>query len=128
MDRGTVFFIGRVDEVKGKLSKITIFNEFLPGLHGLKVGEKIIILYWFHKRDNLKERNVLMVHPKGDPRNPMRGVFSTRSPSRPNPIGLTIVEIEEIKENTITVRGLDALPGSPIIDIKPAKENEIKKI
>ena len=128
MDRGTIFFIGRVEEVKGEISKITIFNEFLQGIEGLKKGEKIIVLYWFHKRDNLKERNVLRVHPRGDPKNPPRGVFSTRSPSRPNPIGLTIVKIEEIKENTLIVRGLDALPGSPIIDIKPAKENEIKKI
>ncbi len=128
MDRGTVFFIGRVEEVKGEISKIIIFNEFSQGLEGLKKGDRILVLYWFHKRDNLKERNVLKVHPRGNPNNPPRGIFSTRSPSRPNPIGLTAVIIEDIKGNTLIVRGLDALPGSPIIDIKPAKESEIKKI
>ena len=128
MDRGTVFFIGRVEEVVGYKTKIKIYDEYREGLEGLEEHNKIIIIFWFHKNDNLKGRSILKVFPRGDKKRKMRGVFATRSPMRPNPIGITIVDLLKVEKDHIVVKNLDALPGSPIIDIKPAKKGEIEKI
>jgi tRNA-Thr(GGU) m(6)t(6)A37 methyltransferase TsaA len=76
------------------------------------------VLTWLDRAS----RDVLTVHPRGDLNNPMRGVFSTRSPDRPNPIGLHPVHILEIEGNRIHVRNLEALDGTPILDIKPVLE------
>ncbi|MGQ4892708.1 MAG: tRNA (N6-threonylcarbamoyladenosine(37)-N6)-methyltransferase TrmO [Candidatus Njordarchaeia archaeon] len=121
---GVVFFIGIVEEVNGEISKIKIYEEYKDGLEGIENYKKILILYWFHKRDDYRNRQTLKVHPKGDKTSPMRGVFATRSPSRPNPIGVTPVELVGIEGNILYVKGLDAYPGSPIVDIKPIKRKE----
>jgi len=111
-------FIGIVESVN-ELSKIRIFQEFCEGLQNINDFSHLIILYWFHLRDNEQERNVLKVVPKRHKNAPQVGVFASRSPSRPNPIGLCIVELVKIDGCILIVKGLDAFEGSPIIDIKP---------
>jgi tRNA-Thr(GGU) m(6)t(6)A37 methyltransferase TsaA len=87
----------------------------LDALDGLKPGDEIVVLTWLHRAD----RDVLRVHPRGDPANPVQGVFNTRSPARPNPIGLHQVEILEIDGARMRVSALEALDGTPVLDIKP---------
>ncbi|MHA1721723.1 MAG: tRNA (N6-threonylcarbamoyladenosine(37)-N6)-methyltransferase TrmO [Candidatus Baldrarchaeia archaeon] len=123
---GVVRFIGFVRKVEGDISVIEIFREFSDGLCRLNEFSHAFILYWLHLRDDEKFRNVLKVHPKGCTDLPEVGVFASRSPNRPNPIGLTVVELVEVKNNVLIVKGLDALPGSPIIDIKPYLKRDCK--
>jgi tRNA-Thr(GGU) m(6)t(6)A37 methyltransferase TsaA len=85
------------------------------GLANLAVGTEIIVLTWLDRAS----RDVLAVHPRGDPANPVTGVFSTRSPDRPNPIGLHTVHILAIEGTRVRVRNLEALDGTPIVDVKP---------
>jgi tRNA-Thr(GGU) m(6)t(6)A37 methyltransferase TsaA len=87
----------------------------LEGLDGIAAGDEVILLTWLDRAD----RDVLRVHPRDDVANPMRGVFSTRSADRPNPIGLHPVQIVEIDGNRARVRDLEALDGTPIVDVKP---------
>ncbi len=95
---------------------LEICENFRRGLDGVIVGSEILLLTWLHQG----RRDLLAVHPRGDPKEPVRGVFSTRSPDRPNPIGLHRVEVLEIqKSGRMKVRPLEALDGTPIIDIKP---------
>ena len=86
-----------------------------PGLMGLQPGDELILLTWLH----LAERDVLQVHPRGDINRPLRGVFATRSPDRPNPIGLHRVSVLEVAERKLRVAPLEAIDGTPIVDIKP---------
>jgi len=93
-----------------------ILNEHVTeGLEGIYVGQRLIILTWFHQ----SKRNVLKLHPRWDKNNPLTGVFATRSPDRPNPIGLHPATVLEIQENKIKVSSLEAINGTPVIDIKP---------
>lgn len=87
----------------------------VSGLEGLRVGDEIVVVTWLH----LAERDVLRVHPRGDPSRPEQGVFSTRSQHRPNPIGLHRVRVLEIDKGRVRVDNLEALSGTPILDIKP---------
>lgn len=112
-------FIGVVESVKEELSSVRIFDEFAAGLKGLDTYSHIIILYWFHLRDTEEERGVLRVVPRRHQGAPEVGVFASRSPSRPNPIGLSVVELVKIEDTVLLVKGLDAFEGSPVIDIKP---------
>jgi len=114
-----VNFIGVVEESSDELSRVVIFPQFSVGLEGLNNFSHIIILYWFHLRDNEKERTTLQVVPRRHPDAPKVGVFASRSPSRPNPIGLCVVELTKIEGCTLFVKGLDAVEGSPIVDVKP---------
>jgi tRNA-Thr(GGU) m(6)t(6)A37 methyltransferase TsaA len=111
-----VQFIGVVEK---DTSRIKIYPEFCEGIEGLKSYSHLIVLYWFHQRDSSEERKVLKVVPRRHPGAPEVGVFSSRSPSRPNPIGLCVAELQDIKGCVLIVNGLDAIEGSPIIDIKP---------
>jgi tRNA-Thr(GGU) m(6)t(6)A37 methyltransferase TsaA len=87
-----------------------------PAARDLEVGAEVIVLTWLDRGD----RDTLVVHPRGDPNRPPTGVFSTRSPDRPNPIGLHTVEILAIDDDTrIRVQNLEAIDGTPVIDIKP---------
>lgn len=117
-EKGELKFIGVV-ETANTLSRVKIFPEFCAGLKGLNDFSHIMILYWFHLRNKEKERQVLRVIPKRHLGAPEVGVFASRSPSRPNPIGFCVVKLLKIEECTLTVKGLDAFEGSPIIDIKP---------
>jgi tRNA-Thr(GGU) m(6)t(6)A37 methyltransferase TsaA len=95
---------------------LEIFPAFTDALDGIAVGSDILILTWLHKG----RRDLLKVHPRGNPDEPLRGVFATRSPDRPNPIGLHRVEVLEIQESDrIRVGPLEALDGTPVIDMKP---------
>lgn len=94
---------------------VEIDEKYSDCLHGLAAGEFIILLTWFHQSD----RSVHQVHPRGDRRNPITGVFATRSPDRPNPIGLHRVRVLEISGRMLKVGPLEALDGTPILDIKP---------
>lgn len=87
----------------------------LEALDGLERGDRIIVLTWLDRA----RRDVLRVHPRGDPANPEQGVFNTRSPDRPNPIGLHEVEILSIDGPRVRVRDLEALNGTPVVDVKP---------
>ena len=116
--KGELRLIGVV-ESSGELSKVRMFPEFCVGLEGLNNFSHINILYWFHLRDNEEERRTLRVVPRRHLGAPQVGVFASRSPSRPNLVGLSVVELVKIQDCTLVVRGLDALEGSPIIDIKP---------
>jgi len=81
----------------------------------LRVGERVLVLTWLHQG----RRDVLAVHPRGDPDRPRQGVFSTRSPDRPNPIGLHAVTIVGVEDDAIAVSGLEAIDGTPVLDVKP---------
>ena len=113
-----VRFIGYVRKA-GEESEIEILNEFQKGLTGIEEFSHLIILYWMHMRDSEEERRTLLVYPRRHAVNVLKGVFACRSPSRPNPIGLCVVELVRVEGNMLTVRGLDAFENSPIIDIKP---------
>ena len=84
-------------------------------LDGIRPGDRVIVLTWLDRAD----RTVLRVHPRDDPTNPERGVFSTRSADRPNPIGLHQVRVVAIEGNRLRVEDLEALDGTPIVDVKP---------
>lgn len=86
------------------------------GLDGLRAGDEIIVLTWLHRAD----RGVLRVHPRDDPSNPERGVFTTRSADRPNPIGLHRAEVAAVDGRRVLVRGIEAVDGTPVVDLKPA--------
>ncbi|MDO5844324.1 MAG: tRNA (N6-threonylcarbamoyladenosine(37)-N6)-methyltransferase TrmO [Methanocorpusculum sp.] len=98
-----------------KLSRVEVFEKYREGLEGLSAGDKVFILCWFDK----SERDILKVHPHGQSDGKMRGVFATRAPVRPNPISLTLTEIVSIDSGIITVKGLEALNKTPVLDIKP---------
>jgi tRNA-Thr(GGU) m(6)t(6)A37 methyltransferase TsaA len=88
--------------------------DVLEGLEGIKPGDELIVLTWLDRAD----RGVLRVHPRDDPTNPLRGVFGTRSADRPNPVGLHEVEVVSIEGLRVEVRDLEALDGTPIVDVK----------
>jgi tRNA-Thr(GGU) m(6)t(6)A37 methyltransferase TsaA len=90
-------------------------TDVLEGLRDLRPGDQVIVLTWLDRA----RRDVLRVHPRDDVANPERGVFSTRSADRPNPIGLHPVEILSVEGPRIRVRNLEALDGTPIVDVKP---------
>jgi tRNA-Thr(GGU) m(6)t(6)A37 methyltransferase TsaA len=85
------------------------------GLDGLAVGDELLVLTWLDRAD----RDVLRVHPRGDRSRPVEGVFNTRSPDRPNPIGLHRVTVVAIDGTRLQVRDLEALDGTPVVDLKP---------
>ena len=96
-------------------ARVVLRPEFLAAAADLHVGDEAIVLTWLHQG----RRDVLSVHPRSDPSRPRQGVFSTRSPDRPNPIGLHTVTIAGIEGNAVIVRDLEAIDGTPVIDIKP---------
>lgn len=118
METGEVKFIGKVVKVDDDLSVIEINERYCAGLNGIEAYEELDVLYWFHERDNEKHRNVLSVIPRRHGETEPRGVFASHSPSRPNPIGLTRVKIVSIDGCRVSVSGLDAFEGSPIVDLK----------
>jgi tRNA-Thr(GGU) m(6)t(6)A37 methyltransferase TsaA len=118
-ERNELNFIGVVESASKTEAKVRIFPEFCAGLEGIEDFSNIILLYWFHLRDKEEERRTLRVIPRRHLGAPQVGVFASRSPSRPNPIGLCIVELTKIENCILFVKGLDADEGSPVIDIKP---------
>ena len=97
---------------------IEILDDYTDGLLGLDGFSHINVLFWFHENDNPEKRAILQVHPRREKQNPLTGVFATHSPARPNLIGLTRCEILSITGNRIVIDDIDALDGTPVIDIK----------
>ena len=95
---------------------LEIFPEYAQGIKDLKAGDEILLFTWLH----LADRSVLSTHPRNDISNPLTGVFSTRSPDRPNPIGIHKVKITAIAGDRIIVSGLEVIDQTPVIDLKPA--------
>ena len=89
--------------------------EMLAALDGLRVRDRIVVLTWLHRAD----RDVRRVHPRGDEARPIQGVFSTRSPARPNPIGLHEVRVLAIDGGRVRVSAIEAVDGTPVVDVKP---------
>jgi tRNA-Thr(GGU) m(6)t(6)A37 methyltransferase TsaA len=100
---------------------LVIEPVLLPALHGIAVGDELIVLTWLDRAP----RDVLRVHPRSDPARPEQGVFSTRSPARPNPIGLHRVRVLSIEGGRVRVSSLEALDGTPIVDLKPVLSADI---
>jgi tRNA-Thr(GGU) m(6)t(6)A37 methyltransferase TsaA len=97
-------------------ARLQIQPAFLQGLDGIKAGQEIVVLTWLHEA----QRDVLTVHPRDDQTIPLTGVFATRSPDRPNPVGLHRVKVLQIEnDGRLHVQGLEAIDGTPVIDIKP---------
>jgi tRNA-Thr(GGU) m(6)t(6)A37 methyltransferase TsaA len=94
---------------------LAIRPELAEALDGLRAGDQVIVLTWLDRAD----RSVLRVHPRDDVANPVRGVFSTRSADRPNPIGLHVVQLLEVDGARLRVRDLEAVNGTPVLDLKP---------
>lgn len=84
-------------------------------MDGLMVGDDIIVVTWLHRA----RRDVLKVHPRSDPRRPLTGVFATRSPDRPNPLGLHRVTVRKVAGNRLLIGPIEAIDGTPVVDIKP---------
>jgi L-fuculose-phosphate aldolase len=93
---------------------IEIYPEYIPALEGISPGDTVVVLFWLDRAD----RTFLKVHPRGDTTRPKRGVFSTRSPVRPNPIAVSELLVEAITGNELKVKGIDILDSTPVIDIK----------
>jgi tRNA-Thr(GGU) m(6)t(6)A37 methyltransferase TsaA len=117
MESFQLFPIGIVRKAESAVC-IEIFDEWTAGLLGLDGFSHIMVFFWFDQNDNADKRRVLQVHPRKDPRNPLTGVFATHSPQRPNLIGLTVCKIRSIRGGLIEIEDIDALDGSPVIDIK----------
>jgi len=96
-------------------SQIIVDEKYASAIDGLKVGDHVQVMYWFDQSD----RSLLKIVPRWSETNEERGVFSIRSPGRPNPIALSTVEIFSIDENIITVTAMDCVDGTPLLDIKP---------
>lgn len=100
------------------ISEIIIKEDLKEALHRLDEFSHIIVIYWMHKLSP-SQRSVIKVHPKGNQALPLVGVFACRSPARPNPLGITTVKLLARRDNILKVAGLDAVDGTPVLDIKP---------
>jgi tRNA-Thr(GGU) m(6)t(6)A37 methyltransferase TsaA len=108
------------DEVKdkGRISHIVVNRELAEALEGIAEFSHLFVLFWLHEVTS-EERKTLKIHPRGREDLPLLGVFATRAKLRPNPIGLTLVELMKVEDNVLTVRGLDAFNETPVLDLKP---------
>ncbi|MCX8150229.1 MAG: tRNA (N6-threonylcarbamoyladenosine(37)-N6)-methyltransferase TrmO [Candidatus Bathyarchaeota archaeon] len=108
------------DEVKDKqhLSQIMLLKELAEALEGIEEFSHLFVLFWLNKI-SVQQRQTLKVHPRGRRDLPLVGVFAVRTNLRPNPIGLTLVKLVKREGTVLTVRGLDAFDGTPVLDIKP---------
>jgi len=94
--------------------RLEILPQFLEAMDGIEVGQTLVVLFWLHEA----QRDLLKVYPRGDHSRGRRGVFSTRSPMRPNPIALSELTVLKVDGNAIEVSGVDVIDGTPILDIK----------
>ena len=99
----------------GSEAVIEIDDAYADALEGIEECESVVILCWFHR----SRRDVLRVHPRGNPENPLRGVFATRSPLRPNPVAVYTAKVLARDGTKLTLLGIDAVDGTPVIDIRP---------
>lgn len=105
---------------RGGRFEIEVFPAFAEGLRGIARCDRLVVLYWLHESrgpsESPEDSDLVQLTPWDDV---PRGVFATRSPRRPNPIGLSVVDLLEVRERTLVVSGLDAIEGTPVVDIKP---------
>ena len=104
------------EAIRAVESRIVLDPSLVEGLEGLDPGQRVMVVFCFHRSQGFE----LLQHPRGDRGRPKRGVFTLRSPRRPNPIGVTEVELLAIEGNVLRVRGLDAINGTPVLDLKLA--------
>jgi tRNA-Thr(GGU) m(6)t(6)A37 methyltransferase TsaA len=110
--------VGRI-RVRDTGATIEIAPKHKDALLGLEGFSHVWVIWWFDRNDDPEKRAVLRVHPRGNPKNPLTGVFATRSPARPNLIGMTLCRIRSIQGNTIRVEDIDAFDNTPVLDLKP---------
>ena len=110
--------IGRVVRIETR-SRIEIAGPYSDALLGIEQFSHLILLLWMHRSDTRKSRAILRVHPCADPENPLTGVFATRSPCRPNPIGVFVTRLQGREGNVLRIGEIDAFDGTPVLDIKP---------
>jgi tRNA-Thr(GGU) m(6)t(6)A37 methyltransferase TsaA len=103
------------DVLKSVESRIVVDPALTEGFRGLEPGQKMMVIFHFHRSQGFD----LLQHPRGDKGRPRRGVFALRSPRRPNPIGVTVVDLVAREGNVLRVQGLDAINGTPVLDLKP---------
>ena len=113
----TVYPIGYVREVEGR-TLIVVDKKYQSALLGVDKLSEIWVLWWFDRNDTPRKRSILQVHPRGNPDNPIRGVFATHSPVRPNLIAMTRCKVVSVRENAIEIESIDAFPDTPVLDIK----------
>jgi tRNA-Thr(GGU) m(6)t(6)A37 methyltransferase TsaA len=119
MSKISINFIGEVTKIENNCTHLRIYEQYCLGLSGIEAYSHIHIIYWLHKRDTPENRKVLRVIPKRHQTSQIIGVFACRSPSRPNPIGLSTVKLISKSQYGLKVKGLDAMVGTPILDVKP---------
>lgn len=105
------------------ISTVRVYDEYVDGLRGLDEYSHVVVIYWMHEEVNVK----LTLRPWGDEKAPLVGIFATRFPPRPNPIGVTVVELVSLEPPRLRLRGLDAWTGTPVLDIKPYDYYDIVK-
>lgn len=110
--------VGWIRKTGGK-TYIEIEKRYQPALLGVSELTSIWVLWWFDRNDSPEKRSVLQVHPRGDPSQPLRGVFATRSPLRPNLIALSSVRVLSVRDNVIEIDDIDAFADTPVLDLKP---------
>lgn len=110
--------VGQEVRDKNIVSRIVFREELTEALEGIKEFSHIFVLFWLHEMSD-EDRRVIKVRPRGRRNMPLLGIFATRTPHRPNPIGLTRVKLLNVKGNVVSVKGLDAFDGTPVLDIKP---------
>jgi len=110
--------IGWIRKSEGR-TFIEIDRRYQPALLGVDRLKSLQVLWWFDRNDAPDKRAILQVHPRGNPDNPLRGVFATRSPYRPNLIALTEVDVIAVRDNIIEIDGIDAFNDTPVLDLKP---------
>ncbi len=106
-----------VSDVEGEL---VIDKRYIQGMRDIRPGERIVVIFHFHRSRSFTLGD-LTQHPRGDPVRPKKGVFSICSPFRPNPIGMSVLAVTAVRENIISVKGLDMIDSTPILDIKPLR-------
>jgi tRNA-Thr(GGU) m(6)t(6)A37 methyltransferase TsaA len=104
---------------EGGRTTIVVEPQFQPALLGVESLSSIWVLYWFDRNDTPEKRRILRVHPRNNPENPLRGVFATRAPVRPNLIALSRCRVLSVTDNVIEIDGIDAFSDTPVLDIKP---------
>ncbi|MCD6338070.1 MAG: tRNA (N6-threonylcarbamoyladenosine(37)-N6)-methyltransferase TrmO [Verrucomicrobia bacterium] len=110
--------IGFVQKEKGRTT-LVLNKEFEPALRGLEGFSHVWVFWWFDRNDTPKKRSILQVHPQGNRKNPLTGVFACRSPVRPNPIALTLCQVLSVGGNVVEIDKIDAFANTPILDLKP---------
>jgi len=110
--------VGKEVKDRRNVSEIVLRKDLVEALDGTEDFSHLFVIFWMHEISK-EDRRMMKVHPRGRRDMPLLGVFATRTPYRPNPIGLTLVDLLGVEGNVVTVRGLDAFDGTPVLDIKP---------